>query len=154
MKRRFYLAYGSNLNVRQMQMRCPDAKPMGNTALADYQLLFAGTSGSAVATIVPKAGSSVPAALWLISAEDEKSLDRYEGFPHFYRKEKVKVHFGKRKLSVMVYVMNEGYSLGSPSTYYFRTILDGYRDFELDPSALNKALKISKNAVAPYKLSD
>ena len=24
--KKFYLAYGSNLNVKQMQFRCPDAK--------------------------------------------------------------------------------------------------------------------------------
>jgi gamma-glutamylcyclotransferase (GGCT)/AIG2-like uncharacterized protein YtfP len=154
MKRRFYLAYGSNLNIRQMRIRCSAAQPMGNTSLLGYQLLFAGIGGSAVATIAPKAGASVPAALWLISTEDEQALDRYEGFPHLYRKEMVKVRLGNRNLSAMVYVMNEGYDLGLPSTHYFHAILDGYEDFGLDVSALDAALKISHNATAPYKLSD
>ena len=39
---KYYLAYGSNLNIRQMQMRCPGAKPVGTMVLEDYELLFKG----------------------------------------------------------------------------------------------------------------
>ena len=38
--KRYYLAYGSNLNIRQMRYRCPTAKPIGITAIPDYELLY------------------------------------------------------------------------------------------------------------------
>ena len=31
--KRYYIAYGSNLNVQQMQMRCPHAKVVGTAIL-------------------------------------------------------------------------------------------------------------------------
>ena len=40
---KFYLAYGSNLNIRQMRFRCSDAQPIGTAEISDYQLLFKGS---------------------------------------------------------------------------------------------------------------
>ena len=37
-----YIAYGSNLNLKQMAMRCPTAKVVGRAMLKDYQLTFRG----------------------------------------------------------------------------------------------------------------
>jgi len=152
MKKRYYLAYGSNLNIRQMQIRCPDAKPAGSVLLDGYELLFRGCNGSAVATIEPKDGGSVPCALWLITPKDEIALDRYEGFPHFYRKEMVLIQFGRRRMKVMVYVMNDGHALAMPGGGYLGTILDGYRDFRLDQSALNTALRVSASTATSEDL--
>ena len=41
--KKFYLAYGSNLNVEQMQFRCPDARIVGTAEIPNYQLLFKGS---------------------------------------------------------------------------------------------------------------
>ena len=35
-KRRYYIAYGSNLNIQQMRMRCPSARVIGVSALEGY----------------------------------------------------------------------------------------------------------------------
>ena len=150
MKRRYYLAYGSNLNIRQMQMRCPFAKPVCDITLEGYELLFRGCNGSAVATIEPKNNSNVPCALWLISAKDEDSLDIYEGWPRLYRKETVSVQFGKRRINVMAYIMNDGHDIAMPGMGYLHTILDGYKDFGLNVAALDTALKKSINPSVPY----
>ena len=77
-----YLAYGSNLNLRQMAYRCPTAKVLGSAKLTGYRLLFRGGNGGAVATIEKQKGESVPVMLWRIMPNDEKALDRYEGYPH------------------------------------------------------------------------
>ena len=145
MKRRYYLAYGSNLNIRQMQIRCPQAKPVGSVILEGYELLFRGCHGSAVATVEPKLGSSVPCGLWLITPKDEVSLDCYEGFPRLYRKEMVPIQLGKRRMRVMVYVMNDGHAIAGPAASYLRTIQLGYQDFLLDMTALDAALRVSKD---------
>ncbi len=37
---RYYLAYGPNLNLAQMEYRCPTAKKAGTYLLKDYELEF------------------------------------------------------------------------------------------------------------------
>ena len=39
MFKKYYLAYGSNLNLSQMAYRCPNAKPIGTINL-DYRSLY------------------------------------------------------------------------------------------------------------------
>lgn len=78
-KQRLYIAYGSNLNLEQMAFRCPTAKVVGKSELKDYELLFRGGRRGAVATVEPKAGSTVPVLVWEIQKKDEASLDLYEG---------------------------------------------------------------------------
>ena len=90
-KNRLYIAYGSNLHLPQMAFRCPTAKVVGASEVKGYELLFRGGSRGAVATIEPLEGSSVPVLLWKIRPQDELSLDRYEGYPNFYRKEMLEV---------------------------------------------------------------
>ena len=43
MERRYYIAYGSNLNVQQMRWRCPNARIIGTSELKDYRLMFKGS---------------------------------------------------------------------------------------------------------------
>ncbi len=52
--KKFYLAYGSNLNVKQMQFRCPDARIVGTAEIPNYQLLFKGSKTGSYLTIEPK----------------------------------------------------------------------------------------------------
>ena len=91
MKKRYYIAYGSNLNIRQMRMRCPSARIIGISEIPDYELLFKGSRTGSYLTIEPKKGSRVPVAAWEVNAEDEQALDRYEGFPTFYYKAEMKL---------------------------------------------------------------
>ena len=79
-KKKYYLAYGSNLNVRQMRYRCPTAKPIGITAIPDYELLYKGSKTGSYLTIEKKKGSLVPIVVWEVTAADEKRLDAYEGY--------------------------------------------------------------------------
>ncbi len=74
---RLYFAYGSNINLEQMDCRCPDATVVGPVSLENYELLF---RASGVATIAPKEGGKVHGLLWSITPECERSLDRYEGY--------------------------------------------------------------------------
>lgn len=130
--RKFYVAYGSNLNKRQMKYRCPNAKPVCSGVLKDYELLFKGSMTGAYATVEPKEGSSVPVGLWEISKTDEKYLDRYEGFPSFYYKKIVDVHTECGIIPAMVYIMHENRPIGQPSELYSEVCLEGYDDFGLN----------------------
>ena len=42
-EKRYYIAYGSNLNVPQMRMRCPHATILGTANLKGWELLFKGS---------------------------------------------------------------------------------------------------------------
>lgn len=147
MDKKYYIAYGSNLNLPQMKRRCPTAKKIGVGEVKDYQLLFRGNKESAVATIEPSDGDSVPALIWELQRGDEESLDRYEGFPLFYHKEFMEIEINREETEAMVYIMNDGYDIGMPSDYYLNIILDGYDTAGLDPTAIEKALEISKEHV-------
>ena len=127
-----------------MRFRCPGAKPIGISAIPDYELLFKGSKTGAYLTIEPKDGGLVPVAVWEVTADDEKHLDIYEGYPNFYYKKEVclpvKLASGKtKKLTAFVYIMHEERSLGIPSLAYIRTCKEGYRNFGFDVKYLDRA---------------
>ncbi len=134
-----YFAYGSNLNFERMDIRCPTAKAFGRAMLAGYQLVF-----DRVATLIPKEDASTPGFVWEIDEEAELSLDLYEGYPLFYRKEQVIVQMEDGTAqNVMVYLMNtNGYSL--PPQTYLDIIIYGYEDAGLDSSYLQDGLTFTK----------
>ncbi|MGZ7238567.1 gamma-glutamylcyclotransferase family protein, partial [Streptococcus pyogenes] len=70
MEKRYYIAYGSNLNIRQMRMRCPSARIIGTAVLENYELLFKGSKTGAYLTVEKKDGKSVPVGVWEVSPED------------------------------------------------------------------------------------
>ena len=147
--KRFYIAYGSNLNVRQMRMRCPDAVIIGTAFIPDYRLLFKGSKSGNYLTIEPHSGSQVPVAVWSVSERDELALDRYEGYPHFYYKTELELPLAEtgKKLTAFVYIMHEQRKLGIPTSAYIRTCVDGYRQFGFDLKYLRKAMDISEREV-------
>ena len=151
--KRYYIAYGSNLNLRQMKMRCPTAKVMGTAVIKDYELLFKGSLTGAYLTIEPKKGSEVPVAVWTVTEADEEALDRYEGCPVFYYKKDMEldikgIRTGKiRKRKCFVYIMHEERKLGIPTSAYIRTCVDGYHQFGFDLKHLRKAMDISEREV-------
>ena len=138
--KRYYLAYGSNLNIRQMALRCPTAKAVGTAIIKDYELLFKGSKTGAYLTIEPKSG---------VEPADEKRLDVYEGFPAFYYKAEldlpVRYFSGKTVVrKAFVYIMHEERPLGLPSGSYVRTCLEGYGNFGFDEGLLLVALNNSR----------
>ena len=138
-----YIAYGSNLNLPQMSFRCPTAQVVGKSEIKDYELLFRGGRSGAVATVEPLKGSSVPVLLWTLKERDLQALDRYEGFPSFYRKDILPVELKGKPASAMVYIMNDGHPFGAPSDYYLNTIMEGYKSSGFDTEFLEQAVEKS-----------
>lgn len=150
MSKRYYIAYGSNLNIPQMRMRCPVARIIGTSVIEDYQLLFKGSKTGSYLTIEPMEGAEVPVVIWEVTETDEKALDRYEGYPNFYYKKEMTldikgIRTGKvRRRDAFAYIMHEERELGIPSWYYVNTCLDGYRAFGFDEKYLFDAIRISR----------
>lgn len=145
MKKRKYVAYGSNLNVEQMKRRCPDAKILSAGYIENHRLAFtcAGGSGSYL-TIEDFKGGVVPVVIWTVSAQDERNLDRYEGFPTFYRKENITVMLpdGSSDSECFVYIMN-ALSYGIPTMQYINTCIGGYQHFGFDARYIEQAFDLS-----------
>lgn len=134
-KERLYIAYGSNLNLDQMAGRCPTAEIAGKAVLRGWRLAFRG-----VATIERRAGYTVPVLVWRLQPEDEAALDRYEGWPHLYYKENLKVTLDGKRRTAMVYIMNgNAHPYSPPSKGYMETILHGYESAGFDPGILYRA---------------
>lgn len=150
MNKKYYIAYGSNLNVNQMKKRCPSARIIGISNIQNYELLFKGSKTGYYLTIEPKVGESVPVAVWETTVEDEKALDCYEGFPVFYDKTEMilpvkEIQTGKVKnRKGYVYIMNQNRPQGMPSSYYVNTCMEGYLYFGFDTKILKKAIEKSK----------
>ena len=150
MSKRYYIAYGSNLNIPQMRMRCPGARIIGTSVIEDYQLLFKGSKTGSYLTIEPMEDAEVPVVIWEVTETDEKALDRYEGYPNFYYKKEMTldikgIRTGKvRRRDAFAYIMHEERELGIPSWYYVNTCLDGYRAFGFDEKYLFDAIRISR----------
>jgi gamma-glutamylcyclotransferase (GGCT)/AIG2-like uncharacterized protein YtfP len=125
-------AYGSNMNRRQMSLRCPGAQVVSVARLPDHRLVFAGRSprwgGGGVATIKPARRSTVMGVVWLLSGADLERLDGFEGYPYVYDRTPVLVDRdgGGKSLWCLTYVKNADEVKVPPTPEYLRTILDGY----------------------------
>lgn len=143
---RYYIAYGSNLSIEQMKFRTPDAQIVGTALLDGWRLLFRG-----YATIKKNSKFKTPVLIWKISAQDEKNLDHYEGFPRFYIKKDLNVAVTSLdgqdlgNITAMVYIMTaravKNRSLQPmPSSNYYSILSVGYETFSFDKRILEAAL--------------
>ncbi len=117
-----------------MQWRCPNAVPLGVFTLQGYKLVF-----RFYADIIPVSGQSVKGGLWEISEQDEKALDRYEGYPTLYEK--------CYERDIMFYrMLDDTYDLEMPSLGYLQGMLEGMENFGFSPlEDLNNNLGNSPN---------
>ena len=143
---KIYGAYGSNMNIKQMSDRCPNAKVIGTGKLKNYKLTFRGIS-KGVANIEKMQGGTVPIVLWEITPECERALDLYEAYPKLYVKEEVEVITKDGTTKAIVYVMSKQYEQLSaePSGYYINTIWQGYLDNKLPLIKLREAIAENRN---------
>ncbi|WP_143320986.1 gamma-glutamylcyclotransferase family protein [Clostridium sp. HBUAS56010] len=140
---KLYIAYGSNIDEEQMEHRCPDAKVVGTAVVENHRLLFKGVKDCAYATIEPEEGSHIPVLVWEINGEDERRLDRYEGYPKFYYKKELPVLVNGETHNAMVYIMDERNPQNKPSYNYYGILERSYIKYGFDDFILKRALEES-----------
>lgn len=140
--RKFYIAYGSNLSLWQMEQRVPDAKLVGTAELLGWQLRF-----RKYATIVENPAYRTPVLVWDISEQDEQTLDKYEGFPRSYVKRDFEVAVkpiwggSQRQLTAMAYIMTDiARDRILPTDQYYNIIQRGYQNLGFEMEILRQAL--------------
>lgn len=134
-KTKLYFAYGSNLNLEQFTRRCPRATRFGRFQLPDWRLIFDG-----VADIIPSPGDMLHGAIYTITPECERALDRYEGYPSLYYKDTFWIEYttkdgARRERPVMVYTMGTE-RIRPPSQSYYETIRKGFDDWGIPHDTL------------------
>jgi phage replication-related protein YjqB (UPF0714/DUF867 family) len=120
-RRHPYFAYGSNLCVRQMALRCPDAADPRPAVLSDHDWLI---NQRGVATVEPFAGNQVHGVLWQVSGDDLATLDSAEGIPVRYRRDRLIVHTDDGPSPAWVYI-DHRVTPGPPRPGYLPRIIDG-----------------------------
>lgn len=89
-----YFGYGSNLWKTQMRARCPDSTYRGLARLPGYRWIINERGYANIVQLGPGAGEDgVWGLVYSLSAADEATLDRNEGVPVAYTKERMGVEF-------------------------------------------------------------
>jgi gamma-glutamylcyclotransferase len=130
-----YFAYGSNLSLRQMRERCPQARRLCSARLPNWTLLFTGGSRSqsgGTATIRLQQGQQVLGGVYEIDAACLRSLDTHEGYPSVYDRMNVIVFNDLGDAIEAVTYFKKGRAVeAAPSQSYLAIIREGYRDWGL-----------------------
>ncbi len=134
----YYMAYGSNLNLRQMSMRCPDSRLIGTGYLRGYALSFRGLNVGHL-TIDRDLSGVVPVGIFEVSVSDIMNLDRYEGYPTYYDR----VIMKSEEREMFVYIMRDGFGYCLPMLKYLDICKVGYDDLGFSKEFLVRALKRS-----------
>ena len=150
--KKYYLAYGSNLNLQSMHIRCNDSKFIDTAKIMDYRLVYKGIANyRAYLTIEKAPGFYVPIGIYEISDKDEKLLDYYEGVPIFYYKHRMFVD--KIHSHALIYIMNNDYDYYLPTNSYINECKQGYNDMGFEQELLDQALNYTKTKQFTKKLS-
>jgi gamma-glutamylcyclotransferase (GGCT)/AIG2-like uncharacterized protein YtfP len=131
-----YFAYGSNMNHKLMEKRCPGSHFIKPVYLEHAKFVYDGKSSrwedKAVANIISCDNARVWGGLFQISQLNLDSLDvNYEGFPKHYGRGMVKVKdIDGEQYDAWVYY-RVGQKQGSPSEEYRHIVIQGARDCSL-----------------------
>jgi len=122
-----------------MKYRCKGSKYKENFTIKGYKFIFSYRDPKepyGYANIEKKKDSKVPGAIWNITENDESELDRYEGVKDgLYDKE----YFYWKGNKVLFYIQSK-YKKKTPNSRYMHTIIQGYKDCNLDIKYLKKRI--------------
>lgn len=133
----YYFAYGSNLNWRQMQRRCPSSKFVTIAKLPDYEFGITRHSrlrDCGTANVFPVNGREVWGAVYEVSDADLIIMD---GFEDGYRREILSVYVpdnSSQPLRALVYIAEIESDVPPPNPEYKRLILEGAHHWNIPSS--------------------
>jgi gamma-glutamylcyclotransferase (GGCT)/AIG2-like uncharacterized protein YtfP len=145
----YYFAYGSNLDLLQMQLRCPDAQFVSTAKLDGYRVCFPRKSiirDCAVISIEPSVSECVWGALYELDGTDIQRLDEREGYDkrrdrnlNQHNRITVRVESAdERAVVAEVYIAVPTANPGSPSPQYVGYLVASAAECGLPKSHLVK----------------
>jgi len=125
-----YFAYGSNMHLAQMAIRCPGARTLGLVSKRGWRFMI---NDRGFVTAIDDPGSEVLGCLWDLTEEHWAELDRYEGVSSgFYARVKCKVVRMDNGVIVETIAYRATCEVpGVPVAEYADTVIDGARDIGL-----------------------
>ncbi len=146
-----YFAYGANMDVAAMAMRCPGARLIGPARLPRHRFFI---TADGYASVMRAPISTVHGLLWELALSDVRALDRFEEVDRgLYAKiqQPVICEAGPRK--ALVYVGVNG-ALGKPRPGYMEGVLASAKANHLPPLYLAEISRYltGARAAAPASL--
>lgn len=145
----YYFAYGSNLDLLQMQLRCPEAQFVSTAKLDGYRICFPRKSfvrDCAVISVEPSISETVWGALYELDGTDIARLDEREGYDK--RRDRALNHYNRITVRVEVaddhpvvaevYVAVATPNPGLPSPHYIGYLVAAAAECGLPKSHLVK----------------
>jgi len=117
-----YFAYGSNMDMQQMNTRCPSAKFVGISNIKNFDYYI---DDRGVASLRPKVGATAYGILWDIRDPDDwRRLDFYEGVRHdYYRRHYIQDEDLAGDQSCAIYISTTA-TTGNPRPGYQEKIVN------------------------------
>ena len=140
---RFYYAYGSNLNLDQMEARCPSAQIYKKFNVRGYRLVYRYSASGAYATLIKDETAETPMVVYKISEKHEFTLDNYEGYPVYYKKKEISV----KGIKGIIYIMPDSAEIGKPKEEYLERIRKGYMQHKLNLDLFYSSIAYNLNEI-------
>jgi len=131
----YYFAYGVDLNKNSMLQHCPDSKPYCSATLPNYRLVFTGWSRQwhgATSNIMPYRGEKVRGALYEVTEQCLRCLDRDLGAPAVSSRIKITVFDeDNQPIEAITYLRVSDGERGKPADDYLALLRQGYQEWLL-----------------------
>lgn len=134
----YYFAYGSNMQIQQMNIRCPDNRRVGFATLPKYKWII---NGRGYANVIRCKNSIVEGTLFKVSNMDVQFLDMYEGVESgAYRRVIIPVLSNNTFIKAIVYI-DANCIEGQPKEEYIKRINAGIVDARLSTQYIAKYIR-------------
>jgi hypothetical protein len=136
-----YFAYGSNMSVDAMALRCPRSKALGLARLERHRLAV---MREGWLTAVRDSRSVVHGVLWDLALADVAALDRYEGVPQGLYAKLVQPVIADRapKQAIVYFGLNAGPGAARPA--YIAEVIAAARSWPLPAEGVEALDAVAK----------
>ena len=145
-----YFAYGSNLNVRFMQIYCPSAAFLMKAELPNYRVDFLHYSEKrqgGISSIIETPGEMVHGVIYDVKDDEIKAMDILESVPEgLYRRETFLVlgEDGSWQAADLYHVTNPRGPY-PPSKGYLEDMIEGAKEHGLEPVYVEKLVSLKRS---------
>lgn len=130
-----YFAYGANMDVAAMALRCPVSRLIGSGHLRGYRFII---MREGYASVVRAPARIVWGVLWDLASDDIPALDRYEGVAGgLYTKATLPVRTPEGVKRALVY-LGGSTAPGRPRPGYLDAVLSAARAAQLPPAYIRE----------------
>ncbi len=159
-----YFAYGINMDEKTFKCRCQNYKFIGIGYLPNHRIGFTRKSeiqNGGVADIIPDKSNEVWGVLYNINEESLNKLDKYEGYPYAYLREKKSVYligstnkYDKIEIKkyAWVYVVKNKSNFIAPNAKYLNKIIEAAYEYSFPSDYIIQLKKYSAKTVQEKNL--